>query len=54
MSMAPFVVLGPDAHVQVVVVVRELLDDLPRPEVFIHVASPTIPAAWRQYLPQAA
>src|SRR4051795_8461908 len=26
----------------------------PRPEVFIHVASPTIPAAWRQYLPQAA
>jgi len=26
----------------------------PRPEVFIHVASPTIPAAWRAYLPQAA
>ena len=26
----------------------------PRPEVFIHVASPTIPSAWRQYLPQAA
>ncbi len=26
----------------------------PRPEVFIHVASPTIPAAWRQYLPEAA
>src|SRR5919206_19407 len=26
----------------------------PRPEVFIHVASPTIPTAWRQYLPQAA
>src|SRR4051794_7838070 len=26
----------------------------PQPEVFIHVASPTIPAAWRQYLPQAA
>ncbi|HEY3191031.1 MAG TPA: HNH endonuclease [Solirubrobacteraceae bacterium] len=25
----------------------------PRPEVFIHVASPTIPTAWRQYLPQA-
>jgi 5-methylcytosine-specific restriction endonuclease McrA len=27
---------------------------IPRAEVFIHVASPTIPAAWRQYLPQAA
>lgn len=27
---------------------------VPRAEVFIHVASPTIPAAWRQYLPQAA
>ena len=26
----------------------------PRAEVFIHVASPTIPAAWLQYLPQAA
>jgi 5-methylcytosine-specific restriction endonuclease McrA len=26
----------------------------PRAEIFIHVASPTIPAAWRQYLPQAA
>jgi 5-methylcytosine-specific restriction endonuclease McrA len=26
----------------------------PRPEVFIHVASPTIPSAWKQYLPQAA
>src|SRR3712207_2550496 len=23
----------------------------PRPEVFIHVASPTIPAAWKQWLP---
>ena len=27
---------------------------LPRAEIFIHVASPTIPAAWLQYLPQAA
>ncbi|MGI8921497.1 MAG: HNH endonuclease [Solirubrobacteraceae bacterium] len=26
----------------------------PRPEVFIHVASPSIPTAWRQYLPEAA
>ena len=26
----------------------------PRPEVFIHVASPTIPSAWKAYLPQAA
>src|SRR3954452_6099653 len=26
----------------------------PRPEVFIHVASPTIPSAWKQYLRQAA
>ncbi len=26
----------------------------PRAEIFIHVASPTIPAAWRAYLPQAA
>ena len=26
----------------------------PRAEVFIQVASPTIPASWRQYLPQAA
>lgn len=26
----------------------------PSPHVFIHVASPTIPAAWRQYLPEAA
>ncbi len=26
----------------------------PRAEIFIHVASPTIPAAWRQYLPAAA
>jgi 5-methylcytosine-specific restriction endonuclease McrA len=26
----------------------------PRAEIFIHVASPTIPAAWLQYLPQAA
>jgi 5-methylcytosine-specific restriction endonuclease McrA len=27
---------------------------VPRAEVFIHVASPSIPAAWRQYLPQTA
>jgi 5-methylcytosine-specific restriction endonuclease McrA len=27
---------------------------VPHAEVFIHVASPTIPVAWRQYLPQAA
>jgi 5-methylcytosine-specific restriction endonuclease McrA len=26
----------------------------PRAEIFVHVASPTIPAAWRQYLPRAA
>ena len=26
----------------------------PHPQVFIHVASPTIPLAWLQYLPQAA
>jgi hypothetical protein len=26
----------------------------PNPHVFIHVASPTIPAAWRQYLAWAA
>jgi 5-methylcytosine-specific restriction endonuclease McrA len=26
----------------------------PRAEIFIHVASPTIPQAWLQYLPQAA
>lgn len=26
----------------------------PRAEIFIHVSSPTIPAAWRQYLPAAA
>jgi hypothetical protein len=26
----------------------------PNPQVFIHVASPTIPAAWRQWLPEAA
>jgi 5-methylcytosine-specific restriction endonuclease McrA len=26
----------------------------PGPQVFIHVASPTIPPAWRQYLPEAA
>ena len=25
----------------------------PNPQVFIHVASPTIPAAWRQWLPEA-
>ena len=27
---------------------------VPQPQVFIHVASPTIPAAWRQWLPEAA
>jgi len=27
---------------------------VPGPQVFIHVASPTIPAAWRAYLPEAA
>jgi 5-methylcytosine-specific restriction endonuclease McrA len=27
---------------------------VPRAEIFIHVSSPTIPAAWRAYLPQAA
>lgn len=26
----------------------------PSPQIFIHVASPTIPAAWRAYLPEAA
>lgn len=26
----------------------------PHPQVFIHVASPTIPATWRQWLPEAA
>jgi 5-methylcytosine-specific restriction endonuclease McrA len=26
----------------------------PHPAIFIHVASPTIPAAWEQYLPRAA
>jgi len=26
----------------------------PNPQIFIHLASPTIPATWRQYLPQAA
>jgi len=26
----------------------------PRAEIFIHVASPTIPAAWKQWLPEAA
>ena len=26
----------------------------PSPHVFIHVSSPTIPPAWRQYLPEAA
>ena len=26
----------------------------PRAEIFIHVSSPTIPAAWRAYLPEAA
>jgi 5-methylcytosine-specific restriction endonuclease McrA len=26
----------------------------PQPHIFIHVASPTIPAAWRQWLPEAA
>jgi len=28
--------------------------DTPNPNVFIHVASPTIPAAWKQWLPEAA
>jgi 5-methylcytosine-specific restriction endonuclease McrA len=27
---------------------------MPRSEIFIHVSSPSIPAAWRQYLPTAA
>jgi 5-methylcytosine-specific restriction endonuclease McrA len=27
---------------------------VPHPQVFIHVASPTIPSAWRQWLPEAA
>jgi 5-methylcytosine-specific restriction endonuclease McrA len=27
---------------------------IPHPDIFIHVASPTIPAAWRQWLPRAA
>jgi 5-methylcytosine-specific restriction endonuclease McrA len=27
---------------------------VPHPEIFIHVASPTIPASWKQWLPQAA
>ena len=27
---------------------------VPHATVFIHVASPTIPAAWRQWLPEAA
>ena len=27
---------------------------MPQPHVFIHVATPTIPAAWRQWLPEAA
>jgi 5-methylcytosine-specific restriction endonuclease McrA len=26
----------------------------PQPHIFIHVAMPTIPAAWRQWLPEAA
>ena len=26
----------------------------PSPHIFIHVASPSIPSAWRQYLPEAA
>jgi hypothetical protein len=26
----------------------------PHPQVFIHVASPTIPATWRAWLPEAA
>jgi hypothetical protein len=25
----------------------------PHPQVFIHVASPTIPSAWKQWLPDA-
>jgi hypothetical protein len=27
---------------------------MPQPHVFIHVATPTIPAAWRHWLPEAA
>ncbi len=27
---------------------------VPQPEIFIHVASPTIPGSWRQWLPEAA
>lgn len=27
---------------------------VPHPQIFIHVASPTIPAAWKQWLPEAA
>jgi len=27
---------------------------MPGPQVFIHVASPTIPENWKQYLPEAA
>ena len=27
---------------------------VPHPQVFIHVASPTIPSAWKQWLPEAA
>src|SRR3954447_17951104 len=27
---------------------------VPHPDIFIHVASPSIPAAWRQWLPEAA
>jgi 5-methylcytosine-specific restriction endonuclease McrA len=27
---------------------------MPQPHVFIHVSTPTIPAAWRQWLPEAA
>jgi hypothetical protein len=27
---------------------------VPNPQIFIHVASPTIPAAWEQWLPKAA
>jgi len=30
------------------------LPRVPHPQIFIHVASPSIPAAWRQYLPEAA
>ena len=27
---------------------------VPHPQIFIHVAAPTIPSQWRQWLPEAA